>query len=431
MRNIMLAATALVGMTALTAGYASAQTAEPGLTTDSFNSGLATGATIAPGTITVRFRSELWSELSYAQDSATKTATGKESGVLLGSYFRLYPKFDAKAANGLEYGATAEIRMNSGGAGSNTLNTLFVRRYNGYFGTPTLGRVYVGPENMALGRLSAGTTMEDADYNGFFNGDIPTAFNSNVAPSYGFLRQSNTYAQNNLVYISPSFAGFTFGTSWEPTQATADQEPGTASTLNATSSSISGGANVRRNTYDVAVNYKGSFGPVAVTSFIGYVGSGVVNDSAATALTAKYKGWSIVAGGARVTYGPFAIGGNVNFGQINNNNGLIRQGQKNGTNIVAGAQYTIGQLIFGGQYINELNGGQYNSNATYTRSMLHETGYALGGAYDIAPGFTAYGTVAYFQRHQFGTGFVAGTSNTSVGNSVQGRAVQIGTTFRW
>ena len=433
MRKLMLAATAIAGMTGLAAGHASAQTpAEPVLTSDSFASGLATGATLAPGTVTVRLRAELWTELSYGQDSATKVGTGKESGVLLGSFARLFPKFDARAANGLEYGATMEIRMNSGGTGGTTGNTLFFRRYNGYVGTPTVGRLYVGPENMADARLSAGTVMEDFDYNGGFNGDVPAAVNGNVQLSYFTLRQSNTYGNNNLVYISPSFAGFTFGTSWEPSQSTGEAGLSGGNVLNPTTSSISGGAAVRRNTYDAALQYKGSFGPVALSAFAGYVGSGHVTDSTFTSASLpQYKNWSIVNFGGRATFGPASIGFNMLTGAYNNGGGLIRQGQRNGTNLVAGAQYIIGPVIMGVQYVNNIAGGQYNSNPTFTRSMRHDTGVVVGGAWDYAPGSTLYASASYNQIHQFGTNIVTGGSNTSVGNSAQARAIQIGNTWKW
>lgn len=433
MRTSLMAATALIGMALLTATTAQAQTAEPGLTTDSFNTGLATGATLAPGQITVRLRSQLWTTLSYGTDSGQKTATGKNSGVLLGSYFRLYPKFDAKAANGLEYGATAEIRMNSGGVSGTSANTLYLRRYNGYVGTPTLGRLYIGPENNAVGRLAAGTTMEDFDYNGGFNGSNYTENSSATTINFPFLRSSSFYVTNKIVYLSPTYAGFTFGASWEPSQSTGDAQAASASVINPTSSSIAGGAALRHNTVDVGLQYKASFGPVALTSYIGYLTSGVVNDSAATATTARYKGMDVFAAGARVTYGQFAIGGTYNGGAMNANSSgsLLRQGQRNGGSFVLGAQYTAGPVIMGVQYLNENTGGYYNSNPLYTKSQLHDTGIMIGGAWDYAPGATVFATALYAQRHQFGYNFVGAVNNSSVGNSVQARAIQIGNTFRW
>ncbi len=437
MRKIMLAATALAGFSALAM---SAQAAEPVLTTDSFNKGLSTGAELAPGTYTVRLRMLLTSELSYGTDSLSKTTTAKNSGVLLGTYARIYPKFDAVAANGLEYGATVEVRQNSGN-NSTTGNTLFFRRYNGYVGTPTLGRVFFGPENNALARLAAGTTMEDYDANGGFNGDVPTSNNAGAALNFMSMRGGTFYTTNKIVYISPAFAGFSVGASWEPSQSTGDlQAANTFAGTNATgsqTSSFAGGAILRRNTFDVAAQYKGSFGPVAVTSFVGYLTSGHVNDSTATAATRQFKNLSVIAAGARLTYGPAAIGGTFNTGDIDANGGgsLIRQGNRKAFNAIAGAQYTIGPVIMGVQYINNDSAGNFNAN--FLRSNLHEVGVSVGGAYDYAPGATLFLSTLYGTRHQGGWDFgtVAASTgtgiNSKVRNSTQARAIQIGNTFKW
>ncbi len=433
MRNIILAATAIVGITALTAGIAQAQTAEPGLTTDSFASGLATGATLAPGTIAVRLRAQMWVEMSYGTDSTTKTAAGKNSGVLLGSFVRLYPKFDAKAANGLEYGATLEVRMNSGaGAGSSTANTMFARRYNGYVGTPAAGRLYFGPENNALARLAAGTTMEDFDYNGGFNGDVPAAINGATLLNWTSLRGAGFYTTNKVVYISPAFAGFSIGGSYEPSQSAGEAGLAAGGTLNPTSASVGSNNNLRRNTVDVAAQYKGSIGPVAITSFVGYITSGKVNDNLPVASNdAKYRNLSVLAAGARITFGNFAIGGTANGGNLTSNGGggMERQGQKSGLDVITGVQYIIGPVIVGAQYVVNNTAGNYSSN--YARSMLHESGIVIGGAYDYAPGATLYASALYDQRHQTGYNFASGTANNLSSNSVQGRAIQIGNTFKW
>lgn len=436
MRKIMLAATAIAGFSALAA---TAQAAEPVLTTDSFNSGLATGAALPPGTITVRLRALMTNELSYATDSLTRTTTGKNSGVLLGAYLRLYPKFDAVAANGLEYGATMEARMNNGGVSGTSGQTLFWRRYNGYVGTPTLGRLFIGAENNGLARLAAGTTMEDFDYNGGFNGDVPTAGNAGTTLNFMSMRGGSFYTTNKLVYVSPAFAGFTGAVSWEPSQSTGDaQANNTYAASNAVgtqTSSFAGGSALRRNTLDVSAQYKGSFGPVAITSFVGYLQSGHVQDSAATAATIKYKDLKVVAGGARITYGPFAVGGTANTGDIDANGGgsLIRQGNQKALNFITGAQYIIGPVIMGAQYINNDSAGNFNALAL--RSNLHETGIVVGGAYDWAPGAVLFTSFLYGQRHQggwnFGTGAASPNSNLKLGNSTQVRAIQIGNTFKW
>ncbi len=442
MRKVLLAATAVAGMTGLVAGQAHAQMADQPLTTSSFGT-TASGGQPAPSTLTVRLKAALWVEGSYATDSLQHIGTSKDTGVLLGSYMRLYPSFDGVTANGIQYGATTEIRMNTGGAGglgnagtgssSNPGSALYMRRGNGYIGTPTLGRLFFGPENNAIARNAAGSTMEDFDYNGGFNGDFGTGARS-APTSFAFMRTSSQYTANKLVYMTPAFSGFTLGLSWTPSYSTGDSNcafAGQAANC-AQLSSFAGGSTSPKNEWDVSVGYKGSFGPVALTAFAGYQGSGKVMNTTASAASPQFKALSIVAAGGRVTIngvgpGAIGIGGQVNTGQQNFNL-LERQGQRNGTNVVAGIQYTIGTVIFGFQYINTMNPGTLNP--ANTRSMDHDMGYALGGAWDWAPGATLYGDIAYFTRRQAGYNF-ATASNGADHNTYQGRAIQIGNVFRW
>ncbi len=326
--------------------------------------------------------------------------------------------------------------MNSNGSGTSTANALFFARYNGYVGIPALGRFYFGPENMATARLSVGTTMEELDYNGGFNGDIPTSNTGGTEPNYFFLRQASTFSSNNLVYISPAFAGFTIGTSWEPSQSkgSAAIVAGAASPTIASLPDATTVAPQRRNTFDGALRYRGLIGPATVTAFGAYVGSGHVNDSSATAFTARLKDWAIFNTGARVSFGRFSFGGNFLAGAYNAEGAgtLLRQGQRDGQSLVAGVQYVISPVVIGVQYINENTAGVFNQNPFYRRSMLHETGIVVGGAWDYAPGASLYCDAQYSQRHQTGINLLAHTNiSSNTGNAVQSRAIQIGNTFRW
>ncbi len=435
MRKIMLAATAIAGFAALSTN---AQAGDMMLGSDSFAAGLASGAALAPGDITVRLRAAMWIEGGYQVDSGNKTSAGKNSGEFLGSYVRLYPKFDAKTPGGLEYGATLELRMNSGtGAGSSGSDTMYARRYNAYVGTPTIGRFFIGPENNALARQVAGSTMEDFDYNGGFNGDFSAQQPAYAQYTWTTPRSGGFYTTNKIVYISPAFSGFTFGAAFEPNASVGEPALASGGNQNASSSTLNSNVSQRRNTYDFGVRYAGSLGPVAVTAGAGYLGAGrVLSNQAASAQTGSntpYKNLSIVSVGGRLTYGPAAVGGLFTTGAINTGAGMIRQGQKDASMIITGAQYIIGQAIFGFQYVTQTAGGTFNSLTP--RSTLREYGIAVGGAYDFAPGATVYGDVFYDARHEFGTNLIAGTANAAgsltAGNKVQSRGVQIGTSFHW
>jgi len=109
----------------------------------------------APGTVTVRLNGRVnWyagiegSSLDTQADG-TKTSTTNFLG-----YLRLYPGFDGVAANGLHYGAAAEIRINGGSSAG--AETLFVHQAYGYLGLPELGQVSFGQENGPVVLLMGG-----------------------------------------------------------------------------------------------------------------------------------------------------------------------------------------------------------------------------------------------------------------------------------
>jgi hypothetical protein len=116
----------------------------------------------SPGTITVRLNGRVnWyagiesSSLDNNSSTGTKTSTDNFLG-----YLRLYPGFDGVAANGLHYGAAAEVRMNGGqNAGS---ETLYVFQAYGYFGLPVRRTAPRSSSRPALSKASttaAGTAI--------------------------------------------------------------------------------------------------------------------------------------------------------------------------------------------------------------------------------------------------------------------------------
>ncbi len=443
MRKILLAATAIAGLA--TAGTASAQMPNQPVITTNFG-GSATGNFPEPGTVVVRMRARLVVDDGVGSDSNTIQKGNFKSGVYVdglpngtkqgnlyfSEYARLYPGFDGTAANGLQYGASMEVRQNQGtnlglGAGSGN-NTLFWRREGGYIGTPTAGRLWFGQTDAAVGRFMTGT-MEAYDYEGGWNGDAPAFVSGNTQLSWIFPEDGAFYTTSKIVYVSPSFNGFDFGATFEPNDSTAQAGAGTS-----TITSTPGQNTVRRNMFDVVARYKGSFGPAAVVLEAGYIGSGVVANSTATTTTAKAKGLSVVDAGATVTFGGLQFGGHYTGGAMNNNNNPLLQGQKNGTNFVGGVSYTMGTVIVGVQYINELNAGRANTTAgavTNGGQMLHEIGYGVGGTWDYAPGALAYVSALYGTRHQAGVDILNGVAGSKFNNSTTARSLQIGNVFNF
>jgi hypothetical protein len=447
MRKFLMTATVIAG-TALVAGNALAQgIASVPVTTDSFSAARANSAPPAPGTVTVTLRMQLWTDIGYASDSGNigKNSSGgtngsKTGGFQVQEYFRMYPKLDGVAANGLQYGAFAQFRQNNGingstsgssGSSSNLGNTFYVRNAYSYIGLPTVGKLFAGQASMAITQFMVGT-LEGIDTNGGWNGDAPDFLSSNTALSWLQPEDGGTYTTNKLVYISPKFAGFDFGGSFEPFYSTGGAAQcgqagnaagaGTCSQLTSTP----GGAATRRNTYDVAARYTGSFGPAAVVVEGGYYGSGVVRNSTGPTV---YKGISLFDVGAQVTAFGFLVGAHYDNGTMSASYQPLHTGAKKQSAIIGGVQYTVGTLTGGIQLIDQVSGGTYTTAAAY-KGGLNETGFALGGSWDYASGATAYATVLYGHRHQNNADLLNG-GNSAFNNTTNARVFAIGNVFRW
>ena len=153
----------------------------------------------APGTVTVRLNGRVnWyagiegSSLDKQPDG-TKTAT-----VNFLSYLRLYPGFDGVAANGLHYGAAAEIRENS-------TQNLYVFQAYGYLGLPQLGQVSVGQQNGPVVIFETGT-FEGFNDAGWW-GDLPAIIPAAAEVVYPFVDNSGlSQATDKIVYLSPTIS---------------------------------------------------------------------------------------------------------------------------------------------------------------------------------------------------------------------------------
>jgi len=450
MRKILMAATAIFSGGML-ASHAQAQMPSVPVTTDSFAGTLSGAAAPAPGTVTVTLRFRDWTDIGYGSDSGTigKGTNGQPNGskqqnFQVQNYFRIYPRLSGTAANGLTYGVQAQIRQNSGyngstggssGSNPNLGNTLYVRNALSYIGLPTIGTLYAGQASMAITQFMVGT-QEDFDAgNGGWNGDSPDFISGGTALTWPFPEDGGTYTVNRLVYISPKFSGFDFGFSYEPSYSTGAQGANSFSQAGATTgvagtstssilTSTAGGQQTRKNTFDVAARYTGSFGPVATVLEGGYWGSGVVNNSTGPTI---YKGISLVDMGARFNIGALEFGAHYDFGTVN---GSGYQPMRSGTHkenaFIGGAEYTIGQGIIGVQYINSITAGTYVAKTP--GNGLHEVGVAFGGSYAYAPGAEAYISVLYGQRHQAGADLLNGGTG-AFNNNTTARAIGIGNRF--
>ena len=138
-----------------------------------------TAPSASPGSISVRLNGRVnWYAGIEASSLDNNSATGEKTSTtnFLG-YLRLYPGFDGVAANGLHYGAAAEIRINGGQSASD--ETLYVFQAYGYLGLPKFGQFSFGQQNGPTTVFETGTFegFNDGGWNGDIEGMIPTAAN--------------------------------------------------------------------------------------------------------------------------------------------------------------------------------------------------------------------------------------------------------------
>jgi predicted porin len=411
MRQLLLAGAATLTAALGLAGAAQAQVSSPVLT-----------GHIAPGSIVVRLDGRI-SEFAGVSGFTGQSYSGtKYNDVGLGGYLRLYPGFDGVAANGLQYGAQAEIRENaesSPAAGAGT-QTLYVLREFGYLGLPQLGLLRFGQQEGALylfdtGRFENGPEGFD---DGGWNGDIQNFFvNSSARPVYPFSWTNNLRTTDKIDYITPSFSGLSAGISFEPNQDGAtDASFPTAEP---------GAADLRRNTLEVGARYKAVFDGLGLNLSGAYLTAApVANTSGAN----KYQDMSVGSFGATVTYDGLTFGGNTKFGSMNGTYEPTPVGGKAAVGFLLGAVYTIGHLSFGGSYF--LYDDQGNYSKPKTEGQEQNIGVAAGATYLLVPGVKLFASYLYGTRHQGGYDYLSGAAGPAYNNTIA-QVFAVGTWLYW
>ncbi|MCB8877391.1 porin [Acidisoma silvae] len=408
----------LVSAATLTAAVGLAAIAKAQVTTPDFTQ------TISPGSVVARLdgRVSQW----YGVSGFTGQSYGgtKYSGSGLAGYMRLFPGFDGVAANGLQYGAQAEIRENtetSASAGAST-ETLYVLRDFGYLGLPQLGLVRFGQQEGALylndaGRFESGNEAFD---DGGWNGDVENFFvNSAQRPIYPWTWSNSTRTADKIDYITPTWNGLNFSASFEPNQTGENYSPAVTSTTTST--------DMRRNTFEIGTTYKTKLDGFGIIVDGGYMNAGAVAYNS-TANGQSYQGLSVGSLGATVTYGGITVGGNTKFGNMN---GQFEPNYKGGANAIAwltGGVYTIGALSAGGSYFVYDSQGDYSTPTT--EGTRREMGAAAGATYVLAPGVKLFASYLYGTRHQDGYDFLSGTAG-SANNNTMAQVLALGTWLYW
>jgi predicted porin len=412
MRQFLLAGAATLTAAIGLAGAAQAQTSSP-----------VTGT--APGSIVVRLDGRVSWFAGVSGFTGQSFDGTKSAGFNFGGYLRLYPGFDGVAANGLQYGAQAEIRENletSASAGAGT-ETLFVLREFGYLGLPKAGLVRFGQQEGALylfdtGRFESGA---DAFDDGGWNGDIQNFFvKSTAVPIYPFTWSNSTRATDKIDYISPSWSGVSFGVSFEPNQTAANFAPAITS--------APGTTDLRRNTLELGARYKSTFGPLGVNMSGGYLTAAPVADSTAPAGTQPLQNLSVGSFGLELTYAGLTVGGNTKFGNMDGQYEPNIVGGANAVGWLGGAVYTIGQLTFGGSYF--VYDSQGDFSAPTLEGQRRETGAAAGLTYLLVPGVKLFASYLYGTRHQGDFDFLANKVGDA-NNNTNAQVFALGTWLYW
>lgn len=489
MRKLLLATVAGLGTWGAVVSDASAQNAvqvptqsNASYSTYSGGAALPTASAPSPGTVVVRLngRVRFYAYAAFDGDASQGTATtlaNKQDKYGFAEYGRLYPGFDGVAANGLKYGASLEIRQDTqapaGGGANGSISGqdpkragLYFRRVWGYLGTNEAGTIRLGSTDQPTSLYLTGNFENFND--GGWNGDAPSFFAANVAPAWPFSDVGSYYTTNKAVYLSPQILGFDLGASYEPSTANVS---GSNNECNAPGASFpgtygAGNANIvsycdrasstnsvaesarRRNTFDLLLRYRatyGAFGVAATAAYItgshvGYNGTQPITNNvlAATGQAPGYRGLNIGDFGAAVTVAGLSVGGHYTTGRFNGNvANTLPSGVPDSNAWLGGASYTFGPAIIGASYFVSESAGDIG-NAFFGRQRK-EQGIAAGGTYSLAPGISLFLSALWGERKQNGYNFVtaSGVSTATGGNGnlannkVTVSSVALGTAFSW
>lgn len=382
-----------------------------------------------------------------------KTAAGdKLSNYDFYDYARLWLGMDGMAENGLQYGATLEVRMGSGAnARGDDRGNLRYRRMYGYVGTPTMGQIRVGSGQVQAVELMYTGHMNGKYGTGLWDGDSPASIAtiSSVANNFWFSASGGNNS-SAIGYYSPQFYGFDFGVSYAPNNGNFGGD-GSCGTIGPncdrlSDSTVWQGTIKPTNTFDIMARYRGTFSGVGLAVSGGYRGSSTVDGvNNAVNQVNTFDGLSLGILGAEGSVAGFTFGGQITFGRGNFANGLT--GAAAGLTPLAkkttapgrvavldnddmfgwqiGAGYTFGAFNVGLAYGETRSEGSQTVTGNRTDKM-----FGLGGTYAVAPGFNLFAEYMYGQRKESGWDFVAGRAGTS-NNKVDVNLFTIGTGFNW
>jgi predicted porin len=418
-----------------------------------------------PGSMVIHLNGRIWAYAGFGGGSGyVYSASPGEPAAKLNpmqwiGYMRLYPGMDAMATNGLRYGAISEIRqnfigqgygsttagLNGAGAnystspsGSSCASTLYFRREAIYIGSNDVGILRVGQDDGPTSQFDNGVTTWQFG-TGAWNGDAPDNIPGNAQPTFPFWSGIGaTYTVSKAAYFSPRFAGFDFGASYAPNNG-----PNNASAcavaaagcdaLSSNNTGAFGGAGRPTNWFEVAGRYQGTYGPVGLYGLAAYDVSGNVKSTVPA--SEQFHGFSVGDFGLVATIAGFSFGGNVQWGDYNNQVALEPKGGNAEAAVawVLGAQYTQGPWYVAGSYYNYQYTGAWSGSSVpgLAIGQRYDDAFAAGAGYTLAPGLNLYVEYLYSQSHQGNVNLLAGTTGSTANNNVHIQSLVIGTRVQW
>ena len=279
--------------------------------------------------------------------------------------------------------------------------------------------VRFGQGDNVLGYFMTGTF--ENTWSCSWNDDYPSTFNNfNTSPVWPFADNSGDYGQLKIVYLTPQFAGFDAGISYQPNQATSGEPQcsaavGAASSTCAPAISISSGSfaaaagtSMNRgqlarqvNTVQTAVRYRGNAGPFGLVATAGMHVGGLMADGGLTGTAAnggpKYQFQQpfMFDTGFTVSYGGLTVGGHLISGAVNPDGTYGPQSTPKGfggtTDFIVGANYAFGPFLVQASYLVNSQPGSISADyaggfdpstgAGIKLGLRNEVAIDVGGAY--------------------------------------------------
>ncbi|RVT98851.1 porin [Rhodovarius crocodyli] len=351
---------------------------------------------------------------------------------------------NGKLANGLTYGGVIEIGFNSMegrqvqetrasvGRGTAAVDEAYI-----FLAHPRFGQVRFGDEDGPMGGLMTSGWVTGFGTGGVFG--VWENFQNRQAGNRTQTAPGGIGDSSKIVYLSPQFFGFDFGASYAPNYGVMGQTGCPNNVISgycdrayafrgATSVAIPAAGPefaARRNEYQVALRYRGSFSGVGVSATAGYIGSGAALDMTDAGRQVRTLNdlniWQI---GAQASYQGLTVGAAYQRGDFNFFWGNTVRGDRSGEQLTVGAAYTAGPITVGANMYSALVAGSTGRSFSATtglitnspRGMQRRWGMGLGANYRLAPGLDLIAEYVFHSIRQQNVDLDSGRAG------VQGRA---------